>query len=94
MCAGQGLISIYSDLGLDYAELGLQSSHHDVRLSALSALQVSSTPSGRFEGDAQAQRLYEVLLATLLCRQDDLILAQEARKVFLKDLIEEVDLLL
>ena len=86
LCAYQGLASIYTDQ-LDYAELGLQAQHHDVRLAALSALQSSQAyQNGVLEGDAQAQHLYDVLIAAL-CRYDDLSLAQEARKIFLKDLI-------
>ena len=86
LCAYQGLASI-SDNQLDYAELGLQSGHHDIRLSALNALQDSQVyQDGILQDNGQNLRLYDVLLAAL-CRHDDLILAQEARKIFLKDLI-------
>jgi HEAT repeat protein len=82
--AYRGLTSLF-DEPLDHAEFGLSAAHTDVRLTALTALQ--ETP--RYQAvqsaqDAPDQRADEVL-ALALCRDDDLGLAQEARKIYLRD---------
>ena len=84
--AYRGLAALF-DAPIDHAAFGLSADHTDIRLAALTALQ--DTPRYQAARDAQGaedQRVHEVL-SLALCRQDDVGLAQEARKVYLRDQI-------
>ena len=83
--AYRGLKPLFDET-LDYVELGLNASYEDVRLTALSALQDSSLyqESTQSSGSRDFKRIHQVL-SIALCRYDDLGLAQEARKIYLKD---------
>ena len=85
LCAYQGLASLHSH-GIDHARLGLSAKHHDVRLAGLAALQANEVyRAGMSLKDDESD--LRTTLAAALCHADDLGLAQEARKLYLKDLI-------
>lgn len=83
--AFRGLKPLFSN-AIGYVELGLNGDHDDVRLTALSALQNSDVyQSGMSIHDHDGSASVYKVLSAALCRRDDLTLAQEARKMYLKD---------
>ena len=84
LLAYRGVGHLLKNEPLTHAEIGLSSTHHDVRLASLSALiQLKLTPDDADADEGDQSRAHQALTMALNHR-GDLPLAQEARKVFLK----------
>ena len=84
LLAFRGLAPLFEDV-VAYAQLGLTAPHADVRLAGLTALSAAQGYQAAINAEDSASLRLQEALSSALLRRDDLGLAQEARKLYLKD---------